>query len=90
MLRDTLRAQLAEVAAQWRVPIVMITHDIDDVLALAHVAFVIERGTVVREVDVRRAEAREATRALMPQHVAVQRDPHGQRVCELLRVSVEG
>lgn len=91
MLRDTLRAQLAEVAAQWRVPVVMITHDIDDVLALAQVAFVVERGAVVREVDVLRAEAREAAaRALMPQRTTAPRDAHGERVCELLRVSVEG
>lgn len=67
MLRQDLRLELAQVCAQWRTPVVMITHEIDDVLALADVAFVIEQGQAVREVDVRRGVAREiAQRALLP------------------------
>lgn len=87
MLRDDLRGQLADVFARWKMPVVMITHDIDDVLALADVAFVIERGCAVREVDVRRGEARETTiRALMPGREPVRLTGHEQRVRELLHV----
>ncbi|MBI5907055.1 MAG: ATP-binding cassette domain-containing protein [Polaromonas sp.] len=67
LLRQDLRRELAQVCARWRTPVVMITHDIDDVLALADVAFVIEHGQVVREVDVRRGESCERVRrSLLP------------------------
>lgn len=90
LLRDDLRRQLAEVFTRWKIPVVMITHDIDDVLALAHVAFVVERGTVVREVDVRSGEARAtAARALMPEHEAIPLTAHRQRVRELLHVTAD-
>lgn len=62
MLRDQLRRDLAELQRRWSVPIVMITHDVDDVLALADVAYVIEEGQVVREIDVRQATSREHAR----------------------------
>ncbi|MDP9902751.1 sulfate/molybdate ABC transporter ATP-binding protein [Variovorax ginsengisoli] len=71
MLRQTLRSELAQVCAQWHTPVVMITHDVDDVLALADVVFVIEQGQAVREVDVRRGDGRELTqRALVHGWVA--------------------
>ena len=92
LLRDDLRRQLADVFARWQMPVVMITHDIDDVLALADVAFVVERGSVVREVDVRRGEARAATvRALVPGRPAAAepRTAHARRVGELLHVQTE-
>lgn len=67
MLRQDLRLELAQVCQRWQTPVVMITHDIDDVLALADVAFVIENGQAVREVDVRQGVARELLqRALLP------------------------
>jgi molybdate transport system ATP-binding protein len=67
LLRQELRRELAQVCARWHTPVVMITHDIDDVLALADVAFVIEHGRAVREVDVRRGVGREMVqRALLP------------------------
>jgi molybdate transport system ATP-binding protein len=73
MLRDQLRRELADVRRQAGIPLVMITHDIDDVLALADVAFLVEQGRVVREVDLRTGQAsepavrREAMReALLP------------------------
>lgn len=53
MLRHSLRQELAEVRARWNIPMLMITHDIEDVLALADLACVIEQGQVVREVDLR-------------------------------------
>ncbi|SCK17733.1 molybdate transport system ATP-binding protein [Variovorax sp. HW608] len=64
-LRRDLRRELAEVRARWKLPVVMITHDIDDVLALADVAFVVEQGRVVREVDVRRGVEREVVRRVL-------------------------
>lgn len=62
MLRESLRQELAEVRRRWGIPALMITHDIEDVLALADVAFVYERGQVVREVDLRDGVARERAR----------------------------
>lgn len=59
MLRSELRTELAEVCRRWQTPVVMITHDVEDVLALAHVAFVLEAGRVVREVDVVQGRSRE-------------------------------
>ena len=60
MLRQALRRELADVRARWQVPMLMITHDIEDVLALANVAFLFEQGRVVRAVDLDRAESRDA------------------------------
>ena len=85
-----MRKQLAGVFAHWKLPVVMITHDLDDVLALANVAFVIERGCVVREVDVRRGEVREMTaRALAPQCHLAPPTAHERRVRALLNVTVD-
>jgi molybdate transport system ATP-binding protein len=58
-LRHALRDELAEVRRRWGIPVVLITHDIEDVLALADVAFVVEAGRVVREVDLRSGLARD-------------------------------
>lgn len=62
MLRESLRRELAQVRERWRIPIIMITHDIEDVMALADVACVIEQGAVIREVDVRSGEHTEIAR----------------------------
>ncbi|WP_028226413.1 ABC transporter ATP-binding protein [Paraburkholderia ferrariae] len=86
MLREALRKQLARVFARWKIPVVMITHDVDDVLALADVAFVIEHGRVVREVDVRNGEARE----LMPERRASPLDVRERHIRDLLHMPVEG
>ncbi len=86
-LRDDLRRHLRDVIRDWDIPAVMITHDIDDVVALADVAFVVEQGTVVREVDVRRGVATMLARA--PRE-APPLDAREQRVRELLRVSAFG
>ncbi len=58
MLRSELRSELAQVRRQWGIPVLMITHDIDDVLALADVAFVYDNGQVVREIDLHNGESR--------------------------------
>ncbi|WEY42266.1 MULTISPECIES: ATP-binding cassette domain-containing protein [Paraburkholderia] len=87
LLRDELRGQLGDVFARWQMPVVMITHDIDDVLALADVAFIVESGRVIREVDVRSGESRAmTTRALLPGHGAEPLDARARRVRELLHV----
>ncbi|WPH19473.1 ABC transporter ATP-binding protein [Variovorax paradoxus] len=58
MLRSELRHELAQVRRQWGIPVLMITHDIEDVLALADVAFVYSDGQVVREIDLHNAQSR--------------------------------
>ncbi|VTU12950.1 Sulfate/thiosulfate import ATP-binding protein CysA [Variovorax sp. SRS16] len=59
MLRSTLRAELAQVRRQWGIPVLMITHDIDDVLELADMAFVYGKGQIVQEIDLRNGASRE-------------------------------
>ncbi|WP_022982473.1 ABC transporter ATP-binding protein [Ideonella sp. B508-1] len=59
LLRQSLRQELALVRERWRIPMLLITHDVEDVLALADVACVLEQGRVVREVDVHRGIGRE-------------------------------
>jgi molybdate transport system ATP-binding protein len=67
MLRAQMRAEVKAVQARHGIPVVMITHDIEDVLALADHALLLDDGRVVREVDLVRAEAREAAaRSLDP------------------------
>jgi molybdate transport system ATP-binding protein len=58
MLRQNLRAELSQVRRQWGIPALMITHDIDDVLALADVTFVYADGQVVQEIDMHDASSR--------------------------------
>jgi molybdate transport system ATP-binding protein len=59
MLRTRLRSELKQIQERFGVPMVMISHDIDDVAALADTMFVIEGGHVVREVDVQDRVVRE-------------------------------
>lgn len=59
LLRTGLRAELKAMRERWGVPMVFVTHDLDDVLALADEALLIDQGRVLREVDLQRAEARE-------------------------------
>ncbi|MFT4100053.1 MAG: ATP-binding cassette domain-containing protein [Burkholderiaceae bacterium] len=51
MLRDSLRAELAAVCRDRGIPALMISHDVDDVLALADVAFIYDGGRIARRVD---------------------------------------
>ena len=62
MLRQQLRDELSAVRRRWGIPAVMITHDVDDVLALANVAFLVDDGQVVREVDLDAVLARDVLR----------------------------
>ncbi|HVR51872.1 MAG TPA: ATP-binding cassette domain-containing protein [Pseudorhodoferax sp.] len=53
MLRVDLRAELAAACRQAGIPALMITHDVEDALALADEAFVYAEGRIVRRVDLR-------------------------------------
>jgi len=67
MLRGSLRQELADVRRRWGIPALMITHDMEDVIELADVAFVYEAGRVVREIDMHAGESRAlAVRDLLP------------------------
>jgi molybdate transport system ATP-binding protein len=90
MLRQGLRQELAQACARWHTPVVMITHDVDDVLALANVAFVIEQGQVVREVDVQAGAGRDVAQRLLPTHVAATASASERSVRSLLGVPVHG
>lgn len=90
LLRQGLRQELVQACARWHTPVVMITHDIDDVLALADVAFVIEQGQVVREVDVRAGAGREVAQRLLPALVAAPARANERSVRALLGVPAHG
>jgi molybdate transport system ATP-binding protein len=64
MLRARLRTELQQIQRTFRIPMVMISHDLDDVAALADVMFVMEAGRVMREVDLRDRMVRD--RDLLP------------------------
>jgi molybdate transport system ATP-binding protein len=83
-LRRQLRGELATLQRRSGIPIVMITHDIDDVLALAHTAFLIEGGRVVREVDVASGTSREHTARQLGAEPATAWSASQQRVAEAL------
>jgi molybdate transport system ATP-binding protein len=90
MLRQGLRQELAQACARWRTPVVMITHDVDDVLALADVAFVIEHGQVVREIDVHAGTAREVAQRLLPAQHTEPASESARAVRALLGASAHG
>jgi molybdate transport system ATP-binding protein len=84
MLRTQLRQELAQVCRNAGIPAVMITHDVDDVLALADVCFVYEEGQVVREVDLRGGKQREVVREAVTGSVLVAQTPLQQRLKRML------
>jgi len=82
LLRQGLREQLKRLREEWQIPMVMISHDVEDVLALADVALVVEQGRVLREIDLHSAEARER---LCPRP-ALAAHPHDARLRQLLNL----
>jgi molybdate transport system ATP-binding protein len=87
MLRHSLRQELAEVRQRWNIPMLMITHDVEDVLALADLACVIEQGQVVREVDLRSGAHRDhAWQLLSPEAPPPADDARGQALRQLFGV----
>ncbi len=90
MLRQSLRAELAELRERWQIPVVMITHDVEDVLALANVAFLLEQGRVVREVNLDRAESVDVRRTrLQPDASQRKLRPNEARLRTLLGAAGE-
>lgn len=65
-LRQQLRAELAQVLRRWQVPTLLITHDAEDVLALADAAVMVEAGRVVREIDLVAGTQRSTPRLAPP------------------------
>ena len=71
MLRSGLRRELGELRQRLGIPMVVITHDIDDIAALADHVFVLDDGRVVREVDLRSGTSRDhALESLRPEPLA--------------------
>ena len=71
MLRSGLRRELGELRERLGIPMVVITHDIDDIAALADHVFVLDDGRVVREVDLRSGSSRDhALESLRPEPLA--------------------
>lgn len=59
LLREQLRAELRDCVRRWQVPALLITHDVDDVLALANQACCVDGGRVTRVIDLDRGTQRE-------------------------------
>jgi len=71
MLRSGLRRELGELRQRLGIPMVVITHDIDDIATLADHVFVLDDGRVVREVDLRSGTSRDhALESLRPEPLA--------------------
>jgi len=87
MLQQQLRHELKAARERWGIPAVMITHDVDDVLALADVAYLVDAGRIVREVDLHRATSREvARRTLLPEADAAPLHADEERLRTMLAV----
>lgn len=82
-LRNTLRAELAASCRLWDIPVLMITHDPEDVLQLAQTAFVFEAGKVVREIDVANAQAKSCLPEALGQTLPPP-DPRHEKLRQLL------
>ncbi len=91
MLRQSLRDELALVRARSGIPMVMITHDVEDVLALADVAFLLDDGRVQRQIDLRSGDSHELQRAAL-QGATPQRAlrPHEGLLRQLLGTAPRG
>lgn len=76
-LRATLRQELAALRSRLNIPMVLITHDLDDVAALADHVFELDLGRVVREIDLRSGSSR--AHALQPLQAAALPEPQRQR-----------
>ncbi len=75
MLRAGLRRELAALRQRLGIPMLMITHDLDDIAALADQVFVLENGRVVQDIDLRRGGAREhGLRSLQPAPLSPQHE----------------
>lgn len=64
-LRRQLRTELAQVLAAWKLPALLVSHDLDDVMALAQAVLPIEAGRAGAPLPLRNEAEREAARALL-------------------------
>jgi molybdate transport system ATP-binding protein len=87
LLRRGMREQLKQLREQWQIPIVMISHDVDDVLALADEALVIEQGQVMRQIDLASGAASEFFSPAKPGQMP---HPQGRRIGQLLDPGRDG
>jgi len=83
MLRNSLRAELAATCRLWKVPVLMISHDLEDVLQLAQIAFVYEAGRISRQIDVNQARITHTLPAMLGQAEQAD-DPRRARLRSLL------
>jgi molybdate transport system ATP-binding protein len=74
-LRAGLREELRATIARWQVPAILITHDPEDVLALADLACAVEDGRIVREVDLVRQTCTERRPGRAPGEAPAPRTP---------------
>ncbi|APW38351.1 ABC transporter ATP-binding protein [Rhodoferax koreense] len=87
MLRQNLREELAEVRRRWGIPALMITHDVEDVLALADVAFIYERGQIVQQIGMHDASSRDMARIVLDGPLASDTSPLKQKLRKMLQAS---
>ena len=84
MLRSAVRQDLATMQREWGIPVLIITHDIDDVLDLADVAFVYEAGQVTREVNLRDGTSRSLMAQKLGVPARIEETPERSRLRRLL------
>jgi molybdate transport system ATP-binding protein len=84
LLRESLRTELAAARSRWNVPMLMISHDIDDVLALADVACVFDDGRIVRQIDLRNEQSRAIARHELSPLAPNEQDPRRSRLRRML------
>jgi molybdate transport system ATP-binding protein len=90
LLRDALRAELLAMRSGWNVPMLMISHDVDDVLALADVVFIFDNGSILREIDLRTGQSREAARRELLPGTPQPQDPRRSHLRSLLLDALPG
>jgi molybdate transport system ATP-binding protein len=69
LLRERMRGELLKTRAQFNVPMLVITHDPEDVAAFAQTLVLMERGRVEEAVDLKQAGFRDAHGAANPRAV---------------------
>ncbi len=84
MLRGELRRELGEACRRWSTPALMITHDVEDVLALAEMCYVYEEGRILRSVDLRTGLAADAAHAAVTGAPPAVQTPAAQRLRRLV------
>ncbi|CAM3670619.1 ATP-binding cassette domain-containing protein [Roseateles saccharophilus] len=77
-LRQQLRGELLACVRRWQVPALVITHEVEDVLALANQAYCVEGGRVTRAIDLDRVTQRELVLRELGTVPALQTPAQGQ------------